>query len=101
MSRARAGLIYFSPTSPTAATAIHFSTRRHSLLCPPLLVSPPASVLFVLRLPQIIEVNSHLNSFNKPPVNTIQMRPSFHPEGLFDENKVSKNYSAVACECMQ
>ncbi|OIW17930.1 hypothetical protein TanjilG_17766 [Lupinus angustifolius] len=65
------------------------------------------------------EVNKHLNLLNKPPVKTIQspdgdiidcvrisnqpafdhpflkdhkiqMRPNFHPEGLFDENKLSE-----------
>ncbi|MED6130993.1 hypothetical protein PIB30_005947 [Stylosanthes scabra] len=68
---------------------------------------------------QKLEVNRHLNRLNKPPVKSIQspdgdiidcvhiskqpafdhpflkdhkiqMRPSFHPEGLFDENKVSE-----------
>ncbi|KAK7247273.1 hypothetical protein RIF29_42153 [Crotalaria pallida] len=68
---------------------------------------------------QKLEVNKHLNRLNKPPVKTIQspdgdiidcvpisnqpafdhpflkdhkiqMRPNFHPEGVFDENKVSE-----------
>jgi hypothetical protein len=67
---------------------------------------------------QKFEVKKHLNRLNKPPVKTIQspdgdiidcipiskqpafdhpflkdhkiqMRPSYHPEGLFDDNKVS------------
>ncbi|KAJ1405413.1 hypothetical protein SESBI_25963 [Sesbania bispinosa] len=69
---------------------------------------------------QKLEVTKHLNRLNKPPIKSIQSpdgdiidcvhvskqpafdhpylkdhkiqtRPSFHPEGLFDENKLSEN----------
>ncbi|GMQ00557.1 hypothetical protein CsSME_00047597 [Camellia sinensis var. sinensis] len=46
------------------------------------------------RLPiskQKFQVQKHLNRLNKPALKTIQIRPSYHPEGLYDvfENKVS------------
>ncbi|GAU18740.1 hypothetical protein TSUD_80280 [Trifolium subterraneum] len=40
---------------------------------------------------QKLEVNKHLNRLNKAPIKTIQMRPNYHPEGLFEENKFDEN----------
>ncbi|RWW45796.1 hypothetical protein BHE74_00048334 [Ensete ventricosum] len=38
---------------------------------------------------QRLEVRRHLKRLNKKPVKSIRMRPTYHPEGLFDENKVA------------
>ncbi|GJN22944.1 hypothetical protein PR202_gb10554 [Eleusine coracana subsp. coracana] len=32
-------------------------------------------------------MNRHLKRFNKPAVKSIEMRPNYHPEGLYDESK--------------
>lgn len=83
------------------------------------LISPSSSIRLGGSR-QKFEVNKHLNRLNKPPVKTIQspdgdiidcvpvskqpafdhpflkdhkiqMRPNFHPEGLFEENKLDDN----------
>ncbi|KAK4786162.1 hypothetical protein SAY86_002851 [Trapa natans] len=43
---------------------------------------------------QTLEVQKHLKRLNKTPVKSIQLRPNYHPEGLFDENKVASTPAA-------
>ncbi|KAF8776421.1 hypothetical protein HU200_003511 [Digitaria exilis] len=34
-------------------------------------------------------LHRHLKRLNKPPVKSIEMRPNYHPEGLYDESKTN------------
>ncbi|KAK3020158.1 hypothetical protein RJ639_003056 [Escallonia herrerae] len=84
-----------------------------------LFMAPPCHAARLSFSRHMREVHNHLNRLNKPPVktikspdgdlidcvhishqpafdhpllknHTIQMRPNYHPEGLYDENQVSK-----------